>query len=289
MRDFQTAITHFQAITAHEHADPQINPACRSLLLHHTNTTPRAIVFLHGITSSPRQFADLGQLFFERGYNVLIPRMPKHGYTNRLTSEPKHLASEDFIGYATRAIEIATHLGEHLTLGGLSVSGSIAAWCTQQRPEVDLSVLMAPACAPFGVPIGLVRPLARLTGALPNMFVWWDPRQRARLGPACSYPRFSTHAMAAAFRIAADVYAQARHAPPSVRHILNITNSRDMAVNNGATRKLLRRWQDHGALVREHIFRGEVGHLHDFIGPYQPGARPDLVYPLLFELVDQRA
>ena len=36
---------------------------CGAVLLHHGHATKRAVAFMHGITSSPVQFRELGELF----------------------------------------------------------------------------------------------------------------------------------------------------------------------------------------------------------------------------------
>jgi hypothetical protein len=121
---------------------------------------------------------------------------------------------------------------------------------------------------------------------LPNLFVWWDLRKRAAVGPACSYPRFSTHAMAEAFELGLEIYRAAQTDPPACQQILVVTNPRDMAVNNGATRAVIRRWRQHAsANVHEYQFGRDLGPLHDIIGPYQPNARIDVVYPILLDLI----
>jgi hypothetical protein len=245
---------------------------------------------MHGITSSPVQFRDLGALFFARGYNVFIPRMPRHGYTDRLTRDHANLTSAEFTAYASQTVEIARGLGDHLTVAGLSVSGVLAAWCAQARADVDLAVPIAPAFAPHGVPYQLVRGLTTLARTLPNFFVWWDFRRRARTGPTCSYPRFSTRAMAQSFELGREIFRAAQTRPPACPQILAITNRGDMAVNNNATRAMVRRWRNHApAAVREYSFGADLGRLHDIIGPYQEYARVDYVYPILFDLIDASA
>lgn len=286
---YAAAVADFAALRERERADPRLNPDAASVLLEHGQPTPKAIVFLHGITSSPRQFADLGAYFFARGYNVLLLRMPAHGFRDRLTTAPGRLTQRDLLDYAVQALTLGRPLGEHLTLAGLSVSGTLVAWAAQTCATLDRAVLLAPALAPYGVPMRLIRPLSRLVLRLPNLMVWWDPFQRARVGPPTSYPKFASHAMAESFALAADLYATSATTAPNVRDILSVTNAHDRSVNNRATAGLLRHWRNHGATVREHTFRGEVKGLHDFIGPYQPGARADLVYPLLWDLIDQRA
>jgi pimeloyl-ACP methyl ester carboxylesterase len=270
-----------------EVADARINPACYSISLEHGHATPRAVVFLHGITSSPFQFRQLGEFFFSRGYNVLIPRMPRHGYLDRLTDDPARLTRTELQAYAADAVDIGRGLAEHLTIAGLSVGGVLAAWCAQTRSDVELAVPIAPAFAPYGVPFSLVPLLARLAGTVPNLMMWWDPIKRQKVGPPCSYPRFSTHAMAESFLLGLDVYRAASDHSPVARSILTVANPLERSVNNQATRAVVRRWRAHTSNVRDFTFGRQVGRLHDIIGPYQPEARTDYVYPILFDLIDR--
>src|SRR5439155_14264405 len=122
-------------------------------------------------TSSPVQFRELGELFFQRGYNVFIPRMPRHGYRDRLSRDHATLTVAEFKAYASHTVATARGLGDHLTVAGLSVSGVLACWCAQRCSEVDLAVPIAPAFGPYGLPFQLVPGLVKLGKALPNLFV----------------------------------------------------------------------------------------------------------------------
>jgi pimeloyl-ACP methyl ester carboxylesterase len=284
---FDRSVERVRRLQQVERADARINPECGSIILDHGRQTRRAVVFLHGITSTPVQFRDLGQQFYERGYNVLVPRLPAHGYRDRLSRDHGELTLADYIGFTGEAVELGRGLGRHLTVAGLSVSGVLAAWCAQYSTDVDLAVLIAPAFGPLGLPYPMVPALSRVAVQLPNMFVWWDPRKREKLGPECGYPRFGTHAMAESFLLGADVYRAAKRHAPVTRSILSVTNSRDPAVSNAATRGLMRRWARHGVTnIREFRFGRRIGPLHDVIGPYQPAARVDLVYPVMLDLID---
>src|SRR5579859_4378189 len=253
--DYAASLERARELLARERADPRINPACASIVLEHGQRAQRSIVCMHGITSSPVQFRDLGELFYARGYNVVIPRLPRHGYTDRLTHDHARLTVPDYTSYATEALEIGRGLGEHLTLAGLSVSGVLAAWCAQTRADLDLAVAIAPAFAPHGVPLNLIPRLIRLALRLPNVFVSWDFPKPIRLAPGCSYPRFSTHALAQAFTLGQDLLQAASQSPPAARSILVVTNPGDRAVNAPATRLLVERWRAHAsAKVRTHEF-----------------------------------
>ena len=150
-----------------------------------------------------------------------------------------------------------------------------------------MRVPIAPAFAAHFVPFRLMPLLARLVRSAPNLFVWWNPLKRQNVGPQCNYPRYSTHAMAESFLAGLDVYNAARDQPPMARSILTVVNPRDMALNNAATRAVVRRWRSHAtATVREYVFGRQLGTLHDIIGPYQDNAHVDYVYPILFDLID---
>lgn len=284
---FAASLESIRALQSREVADPRLNPDCHSILHDHGRTSAKAVVFLHGITSSPLQFQQLATLFHGHGYNVLVPRMPRHGYRDRLTPDHARITRAEYESYAREAVAMGRGLGDHLSVVGLSVSGVLTGWCAQTRPDVDQAVLIAPAFAPFGVPLRVVPVLARLAKAFPNVFVWWDVRKKARLGPPCGYPRFSTHALAESFLLGMEVYRAARHDPPMTKRILAITNPRDPAVNNDVTRAALRRWRRHPvANVREFSFGRDLGAFHDVIAPYQPYARVEIVHPILFRLID---
>lgn len=287
---FRASLAQLELLLSQERASPRINPDCYSLVMEHGQRTPRAVALMHGITSSPVQFRDLGRRFYERGYNVFIPRMPRHGYADRLSTDHARLTIAEYTAYATQTVDLARGLGDHLTIAGLSVSGVLAAWCAQTRTEVDLAVPIAPAFAPHGLPLKLLPALARLGTTLPNAFVWWDFKGRARVGSRCSYPRFSSHALAESFKLGLHVYAEAKVQRPAAKSILTIINPRDPAVDNAATRAVLARWRTHPtAHVSEYAFSNDLGKLHDIIGPYQPTQRVDYVYPILLDLIDASA
>ena len=108
--NFAESVELVRRLQARETADPLINSECHSVLFEHGDAARRAIVFLHGITSSPIQFRDLAARFHARGYNVLIPRMPRHGYTDRLSRDHARLRPADSIEFASGAVEIGRYV-----------------------------------------------------------------------------------------------------------------------------------------------------------------------------------
>ncbi len=95
-------------------------------------------------TSCPEQFRQLGQEFFDKGYNVYIPRQPYHGLQEQIDNELRYLRAEDLAAYGTESADIAQGLGEHVTVAGLSGGGTVASWLAQYRSDVDVAMPIAP-------------------------------------------------------------------------------------------------------------------------------------------------
>ena len=76
---YEEALARIEEIKAEEAELSNLNPDCESIAMVQEEKAENAIVFLHGFTSCPYQFAELGELYFNQGYNVLIPRQPRHG------------------------------------------------------------------------------------------------------------------------------------------------------------------------------------------------------------------
>src|SRR5688500_4391317 len=61
-----------------------IDPSSRSRLISPGHRTERVIVVLLGLSNSPLQFLSLADRFSARGYTILMPRLPYHGYLDRM-------------------------------------------------------------------------------------------------------------------------------------------------------------------------------------------------------------
>src|SRR6266478_8011554 len=148
---------------------PNVNPVCHTRLYTHGEPTARALVLLHGFTNCPRQFDDIGKDFFSRGWNVLIPRYPRHGYTDRLNTAIAELRSDHLIAVANRSAEAGAGLGERLTVAGLSLGAILTGHIAETR-AVERAVLVAPmfGLRPFPGPV--LTAMAGLATALPNFY-----------------------------------------------------------------------------------------------------------------------
>jgi carboxylesterase len=281
--DYAGAIARFRALAARD--GPEVNDVCRSALLTHGRRTSRAIAFIHGVTNCPAQFEPLGRQFFERGYNVLLPRMPQNGYADRMTAALSQLTAEQLCAFADEVADIVVGLGDRAIVAGLSAGGVVAAWLTQVRGDLARTVLIAPS-------LGLGRyqraVQALLRGALlrgPNV-----QTQRFRPfadGPPYSYYGYSTRALGEVLRLGLATARAALQRPPAVQDVLVITNGNDAAVNNTVTRQLISLWQAKGLeRVTFFDFPRSLGLVHDLIDVHQRRQRISLVYPRLLELID---
>jgi esterase/lipase len=264
---------------------PNVNPKCHTRLYTHGHRTERALVLLHGFTSCPQQFDALGKHFFELGWNVLIPRYPRHGYSDRLTTSVAELRAEQLAAVANRAADAGAGLGERLTVAGLSLGGVLTGLLAQEHHRVESAVLISPMFGLQRVPGPAHPPLTWLAASLPNFYVWWDQKLKAKLEPDYGYPRFSTHAYAALLKTAERVLDAARSAPPKARSIAVITNASEPGLDNRFTRRLADRWRRHGATVIAYEFPASDRLPHDLIDPTNPAQNTELVYPVVIKAV----
>jgi carboxylesterase len=283
--DYAEAVRRLEAIQAQEATGH--NPLCHTQLLTHGQKTDRVIAFIHGYTNCPYQFLQLGQQFYELGYNVLIVLMPHHGLADRMTDELTQFTAEKMMDYADQVLDISHGLGERVTLAGLSAGGVVAAWAAQQRGDVGQAVLIAPG---FGLKLIPAAATTLATNALllaPDIFTWWDPINKDAHGLPNAYPRFSFHGLAQQLRLSFAIRSLARRTAPAASSILVITNANDEAVDNNTAAGVVADWRGHGANVSTYMFPAALKFKHDLIDPGQFNQHVDTVYPKLIELINQ--
>lgn len=260
----------------------------RPVVLSHGAPAERVYVLLHGLSNSPAQFAKLGRILYERGANVVIPRMPHHGEKDRLTDSWKGITAQEFADSASEAATLARPLGKHLTVVGLSVNGTCAAFLAQTRSDIDQVVVLAPFLGPKGLPQWLLTPTARLLVTLPNVFLWWNPQLKDQApAPPQTYPRFPTHVIGQVIILGQSIMREARREPPKARHIIVVTTEADKAVNNHINERLIALWRaKRPDAVTTHVFTKEENVMHDFVDPAQVYQKTDFVYPILIDLME---
>jgi len=257
----------------------------RTIARVHGSRRPRAVVLLHGLSSSPAQFGRFAEELFGRGHNVVVPRLPRHGHADRLSRAQARLTGEELLAASREVVEIGRELGEHVTVAGFSLGGLMAAWIAQHY-EIDRAVAIAPF---FGValfPNRTMTLLSELLLRIPNRFPWWHPIKRERLQPEHGYPRYSTHALAHAILIARSLLAEAAEAPPLAHRIVLVHNASESAVNNRAIRRLHAIWSGRRPGAVDILELRGLPPSHDIVEPLQRSALADRVYPALLEAID---
>jgi carboxylesterase len=287
-RDYDETLQRFATLQALDGSE--INPVCHSYLLTHEQRTEQVIVLVHGITNCPRQFVQLAPLFFERGYNVLVPRIPWNGYADQSGVAMEHLTAQELRAFGDEIVDIACGLGERITVMGLSGGGVVAAWIAQCRADVERALVIAPcigivANAPLGYTgnVAVNRLATTLMHYLPNMMT--QTFRPMKGGPPHNYEGFATRGLGQTTELGTAIYDAARFIPPATKTIAMITNDRDIAVNNALARELARRWQVTApGRVTNYVFREASMLDHDIIDPTQKNQRVDYVYPILLDL-----
>lgn len=282
--DHASGLAKAQAIMARD--DARIGPTAKTILLDSGRRAPWCVVLFHGFTNHPGQFAEFAAQLHARGASVLVPRMPLHGYADRMTDAIKSLTAEMLLACAYQAVDAATGLGERVAVAGLSMGGSICAYLGQDRADVATSMPIAPDFGLLNLPRWALDVLSPLALALPNVFLWWDPRVKEHQLPKTAYPRFSTHALMQTVRIGSAVFAAAKREPARAARIATVVNTHDPAVSNEVTLQVVRRWQRLRSSGIEYVELTDLPENHDIIDPENPLARTELVYPKLIEVLN---
>jgi carboxylesterase len=280
--DYAAALERLARLEALD--DEAIGPVCRTRALLHGRTTEHAVILVHGLTNCPQQWASFAELLFARGCNVLLPRMPRHGLADRLTTEPSRLRAEELRDFADRVVGVAAGLGERVTIVGLSAGGLVAAWAAQHRPELAKAVLISPSLGIGRYSRWLQLLFMNVVLALPDV----ETRRFSKTDRAMpyAYVGWSTRALGEVLRLGVATARAAVLTRPASQHLVVITNANDMAVSNQLTRQLVSAWQARGLQRVEYFeLEQELGLPHDLIDPNNPRQRVDLVYPILLDLV----
>ena len=264
------------------------NPANHTFLLTHGAKTDKSIAFVHGYVSGPAPFKEIAAQFFDRGYNVLAMTLPYHGLADRMNTEHEKLRSEDLVRYADSVVDIARGLGDRVTMAGISLGGLITGWAAQQRQDVGRAVLISPGFGFKAIPRFWTPLMGWAFRTLPNSYLWDDPQKKADSPRPYNYLRLSTHALGQILRLSRSIRVSAQRQAPAADSILVITNLNDPAVDNILTDEVVNLWRTRWAKkVQTYQFPANLGLGHDIIGVDDPNMNVAVVYPKLFELIDQ--
>jgi alpha-beta hydrolase superfamily lysophospholipase len=262
----------------------RIAPEGRTMALLHGEVRPAAFVLFHGLAATPAQFTRFAHDLYARGHNVLVPRLPRHGYRDRLCDALSTLTSDQLRAVAAQSVDAAHGLGERVVVAGFSLGGVLAAYVAQRR-RVARAVAIAPFFGLSWMPNRFMPHLARTLLAFPNLFAWWNPIARERYYPSHGYPRYATHAVAHAYLLAQQVMAAAPDGIAADELVL-VTNAREAAVSNRAVRRFERALLSSGAARLEHVVLSGIPFSHDIIEPLRHPEIAGRVYPRLLALIE---
>jgi len=256
-----------------------------SLLLVHGARTPRAVVLIHGLTNSPRQFRELAQQLHAHGDNVIVPRLPLHGLIAADVNALRDLTAERYRAYADSAVDLAHALGDTVLVVGLSAGGNVAAWIAQHRADVARVVVIAPALTLARIPHLLAAPAMNVMKRAPNLTLHQTPDTLR----AHAYFGVSTRALGETLRFGAIVLEDAERDTPAVHDISLLLNDNDRTISQGSALLLLGRWKAHdGVTTRLQRFDAALHLPHDVIDVSQRCGQPAVVYPVVLALVEGR-
>jgi pimeloyl-ACP methyl ester carboxylesterase len=266
-----------------EEEQPIVKELGKSLLLTHDGPTDDVYVLIHGVTNAPREFEEFGQMLYDQGSNVLRMRMPHHGMKSGDIRELGDLTPEELRAYADETIDIATGLGDHVTVVGLSGGGTVAAWMAQNREEVDRAILLSPFIGILQVPTLLDPFVTNLLARLPEIVIpdQGEPERE------WVYMGFDSHGSDAFLRLGQFVVKQAKKMPPQADKILVLFTASDDVADNHWAKKLADLWAAHGAEVTTHEFPKSDKVPHASIDPSAGEHARNLVYGAMLTWLKQ--
>jgi pimeloyl-ACP methyl ester carboxylesterase len=263
--DYDEAMQRAEVLLAAD--GPAINPRCVSQVLSHGERVEQSVVLLHGYTNCPQQYSVMAQTYFDAGYNVVVPRLPSHGYADRMTDALSDLEPGGLTALADEAVDIAAGLGERVTVVGLSAGGTLAAWLAGERDDVAEAALMAPLMVPKVLPEFTVGPVARFSSFLPDIYLWWDGELQEELAsPPYAYPRYSVHSLGALLAVGRRAQGDVDRSQ-DLERLLIVTNENDAAVSNKAVEEVAENLEGHTIQRVNHVFAEELGYRHDIVDP----------------------
>jgi len=281
MTDYAEAVSRVEKMLEDEL--PITNESSRSFLMEHGQKTDDVFVLVHGVTNAPKEFEELGQKLYDQGNNVLILRMPYHGLKSGDIKELKPLTSEDLRDYADETIDIASGLGDKITVMGISGGGAVAAWMTQNRPEVERTVLISPFFGLAQTPMFLDPIIMNAFSRLPNFSIGG----KAEADRAWVYKGESSNGVAVFMRLGQAVFKQTGSTLPKASDIFIVTTASDLAADNDWAQKLAEDWQAQGVSVDSYEFPKSNHVPHASIDPFTDEAIRQLMYGKIMTWLDE--
>lgn len=271
-----------ERITQFEESRPAAtNLLCRTILMSHGEKTEKVVILVHGYTSCPMQFRELGNLLYQEGCNVLIAPLPRHGLEDRMNQEHAGLKAGELADYADTVVDIAEGLGDDIVMMGISAGGVVTAWAAQHREAIGQAIIISPAFGFKAIPVPLTAAAMNFYSIMPDEMTWWNQDLETAATPNYSYPRYSRRALTEILRLGFEVRKLSHDHPPAARHLTVVLNDNDDKVSNPMTWKIVNQWKKHNASLDTLLFQATLNLPHDIVNPDIPGENTQAVFPRL--------
>ncbi len=281
-RTAEVAEREFAALIARDRADPTLWPECAAADIPAVGRQRGTVLLFHGYTSCPHQYSALAAQLAQRGYRVLIPRIPGHGIA-RTDRELQPFDLDELTTFASSVTDLAVAIDPTVVVGGLSGGGTLALWVNAHRTDLSRVVAVAPFLSPHLVPTELSHPAGNLVRAVPNLYIWWNSELKdADQVPRYSYAKFSTHSIAALMTLAT---ATARHSGTSAAHTVYVLNAADTAIDEQVIRNLIAEQRDAGEDVAAYEFPAALEAPHEYIDDQNPDNKIADTFPTLIDVL----
>lgn len=263
-RDYPDAVSRIEAVTESEKT-MRLQHVGASYALVHDSQVETAVVVFHGFTDVPDQFSTVARGYYEAGYNVWVPRMPFHGYADRMTDDPSGITPGLLRRTADENIDIAAGLGRNIEVIGISGGGALASWAAAERPDVDRTVVLSAVMLPKGYKPWMVRPMTRLVAMLPDSYTWWTEKKADEPGP--EYPRYSRHGITAYLMMVERAKADgAGGARPVLGDLVIVSNLNDEHLDTEYPVDVMRPLVAKGRSFRSVVVPASERLVHDLVG-----------------------
>ena len=145
--DYSQSVASINQQLQQETSKPGLRPECRSIFKTHNRKTAKAVLLIHGVSSCPYYAKGLAEYFYQQGYNVYAPRVPKHGYTDN--KRHGEISIKDMGNYVNTSAEQISGLGDEVGVVGHSGGGTMATWLLEYGGGLfSRGLLLAPFYEP---------------------------------------------------------------------------------------------------------------------------------------------
>ena len=108
----------------------------------HPYRTEYAVLLIHGLNDSAYYMADLAELLYRQGYNVLTLLLPGHGTDTRDMLE---VTAEQWRAEVEQGLAMTQLVGRKLIVGGFSLGGALSIDAALRHADIHGLILFSPA------------------------------------------------------------------------------------------------------------------------------------------------